>query len=173
MEIINKIILYCLPTIIALLAVFWLIKKFLDNNYQLRLLEVRQTMRKETTPLRLHAYERMCLFLERISINNLLVRVHKTGTSARELQTDLLTTVRTEFEHNLSQQIYISSPAWEMVKNAKEEVIRLINTAAATLKEDATGIELSKTIFEIMIKSEKIPAQKALEFLKKEVYLLL
>ena len=162
-------LLYFVPALLVLGAVFLTVKKFLDNEHKLRLLEAKRAMQKETVPLRLQAYERMCLFLERISPNSVLVRTHKSGMSARELQSDLLVTIRTEFEHNLSQQIYISSGAWEVVKNAKEDMIRIINSASASLNENSTGVDLSKAIFEIVIKNEKIPTQRALDFLKNEI----
>src|SRR5437870_3397430 len=138
----SETLLYFVPALLVLGAVFLVVKKFLDNEYKLRLLEAKRAVQKETVPLRLQAYERMCIFLERISPNSILVRTNKAGMSARELQSDLLVTIRTEFEHNLAQQIYISSKAWEVTKNAKEDMIRIVNSAAASLNENATSIDL-------------------------------
>ncbi len=165
---IGETLLYFIPAIIVAGAIYLLIKKYLDNDYKVRLLELKRAIHKETIPLRFQAYERICLFLERISPNNLMVRVNRPGMSARELQSELLQTIRAEYEHNITQQVYVSSQAWDLVKNAREELIRIINTAAATIGENAGGIELSKAVFEIILKNEKLPTQRALDFIKNE-----
>ena len=168
MEKLIDTLLYFVPALLVLGAVYMALKKFLDNEYKLRLLDMKHTSRKEILPLRFQAYERMCLFLERISPNSLIIRTHTPGMNSRQLHTELLLAIRTEFEHNLSQQVYISSKAWEMCKNAKEDTVKIINLAGSSLTDSSSGAELSKTIFEIMIKNEKIPTQKALEFIKNE-----
>ena len=167
-EKIGEILLYFLPALVVLLAVYMLIKKFLDNSYKLRLLEAKRAIQKEVLPLRLNAYERICLLLERISPNNLLVRTNRSGMSARELQTELLAAIRAEYEHNLSQQVYVSQRSWDATKNAKEDIVRLINSAAASAGQDATSMQLSKIILEIMLKNETTPIQRALELIKAE-----
>jgi len=85
------------------------------------------------------------------------------------LQAELLETIRSEFNHNLSQQVYMSDSAWTLVKNSKEETIKLINLASSNVNDDATGTELSKIILQLVMKIEKLPNQTALEYLKKEL----
>ena len=93
----------------------------LDNKQKKRLLELKKDERKVITPIRLQAYERSTLFLERISPEALIPRVHKNGMSARQLQQEMLNDVRREFDHNLSQQMYMSDQVWMVIKKAKEE----------------------------------------------------
>jgi hypothetical protein len=169
----SDTLLYFVPALLVLAAVFMLIKRFLDRDYNNQLLVAKQSMRKESMPLRLQAYERLVLFLERISPNSLLVRTHRSGVSASQLHSDLLATIRAEFEHNLSQQIYISSSAWEVVKNSKEDTVRLINNAYNQVGPNANGVQLSSQIFENMMKEENIPTQKAIDVLKSEAKQLL
>jgi len=88
-----------------------------------------------------------------------------------QLQTQLILAIREEFEHNLSQQVYISSQAWDMIKNAKEDMVKLINTAAAKLTDKASATDLSQKIFELAM-SDKTVARTALEFLKNEIRLV-
>jgi histidinol dehydrogenase len=76
-----------------------------------------------------------------------------------------------EYNHNLSQQIYISNQAWKIIKVVKEEVIQLIHTTSERLDNDATGVELSKAIIDRMIAENNIPTQKAIDFLKAEINL--
>ena len=120
-------------------------------------------------PLRLQAYERIVLFLERITPNNLIMRVNKPEMTAIQFQAALVKNIRDEFEYNLSQQLYISSRAWEMVKNAKEETIRLINTASMKVPENATSAEMVRVLLELVLAKEKYAVDSAIEEVKREV----
>jgi hypothetical protein len=88
--------------------------------------------------------------------------------SARLLQNEMVKTIRAEFEHNLSQQIYITQQSWNSVKTAKEETIRAINIASTKVPDDASGLDLINVIFELVTKVEKLPTDIALEQLKLE-----
>jgi len=89
--------------------------------------------------------------------------------SAKLLQANLIITIKTEFEHNVAQQIYISSSSWEVVKKVKEDIIRAINIAADNLDDNATGVELGQKLFEVMSKLEKSPTHVAIGILKNEI----
>ena len=160
---------YILPSVVVLVATLLIIKKFMDAEQRKQLYEVRKENQKATTPLRLQAYGRIVLFLERISPENLVLRVHKPGMSAKLLQANLIITIKTEFEHNVAQQIYISSSSWEVVKKVKEDIIRAINIAADNLDDNATGVELGQKLFEVMSKLEKSPTHVAIGILKNEI----
>jgi hypothetical protein len=88
--------------------------------------------------------------------------------SAKLLQAELLKAIRTEYEHNLSQQVYVSPGAWELIKNAKEETIKLVNTAAINVSDEASGVDLGKLILEVSMNIEKMPTQVALDYVKQE-----
>jgi hypothetical protein len=120
-------------------------------------------------PLRLQAYERIILFLERISPNNLIMRMNKPEMSSVQLQAALVKVIREEFEYNLSQQLYISSKAWEMVKNAKEETIKLINVASGKLPDTASSGELVKIILDLSLETERLPVNIAIDEIKREI----
>ena len=124
---------------------------------------------KAVMPLRLQAYERFVLFLERIHPSNLLMRLNSPGISAGQLQSLLVKTIREEFEYNLSQQLYISVNAWELVKNAKEETISMINQATARVGQEASASELVREVFESSITRGQIAVDVALDAIKKEV----
>lgn len=126
-------------------------------------------MQKELLPLRLQAYERLALFLERISPNVMVLNQHEPGMNVAEFQQRLLDAVRTEFEHNVSQQIYVSDAAWNITRRAKEEVARLINTSAAALDAEAPSYQLSKRMFDTMLENEDFPTHRALMTVKAEV----
>jgi hypothetical protein len=96
------------------------------------------------------------------------MRTHRQGMSARMLQSELIKAIRSEFDHNLAQQIYISSKAWEAVKNSKEETIKAINIASIKIPDDASGLDLCNIIFDLIQKVDKMPADVALEIIKAE-----
>lgn len=158
-----------LPAGFVLATAYFLVKNFLDDQSKKRQDEIKQANQSLITPIRLQAYERMALFLERISPNNLVMRVHKNGMSALLLQAELVKTIRSEFEHNLSQQIYISNNSWQLIKNAKEEIIKLVNISASKVPDTGTGIELAQVILQIGAQVKKMPTEVAMEYIKKEI----
>jgi len=175
-----EIFKYILPSIVVLITAYFLLKLHLNaqeeiNKRELKTqidelrMQIKQEDKKYLTPIRLQAYERMVLFLERISPHSMVFRVQKPSQNVLQLQSALLKAIRDEYEHNLAQQLYISKESWAMLKAAKENMIKLINTSAANLKPDALGIELSKSIFEASMGSEKLNTERAIEMLKKDI----
>lgn len=148
---------------------YFTIKSFLENEDKKRLMDLRQANQSLVTPIRLQAYERVVLFLERITPHSLVMRTHKTGMSASIMQQELIKTIRSEYEHNLSQQIYMSSNAWQMVVTAKEEIIKLVNIAATKTPETANGIELAQMVLNISSQISKMPTHVAIDYIKKEI----
>ena len=169
MDIVLEIIKYTLPALIVFLTAYVLIRAFIRNEEQRRNREISESTQKTILPIRLQAYERLALLLERISPESLIMRTNQPGMTAKQLHTELLSSIRAEFEHNLSQQVYISNEAWEMIRTARGNVITMINTAADQLKDDATAIILSQKIFEQVVQLKSPPVQEALELLKEEI----
>lgn len=169
MEEVLDILKYVVPSVVVFVAVYFVMKKFMDNEHRRLMIGMRKGDRKVSLPIRLQAYERTALLVERIDPKNLVMRIHKSGMSARVLQAELLKHIRSEYEHNVSQQIYVSESVWQAVKTTKEENIRLINTAVSKIKDDASGLELSKVILAISQKMEKNPNDLTLRLIKKEV----
>jgi hypothetical protein len=120
-------------------------------------------------PLRLQAYERFVLFLERIHPSNLVMRLNSADLTASQLQSLLVRTIREEFEYNLSQQLYISDNSWTLIKNAKEETIALINQASSGLPVDASSAVLVQKVFDLTISRGKMPVETSLDEIKKEL----
>ncbi|HRY31844.1 MAG TPA: hypothetical protein P5531_02635 [Bacteroidales bacterium] len=164
-----EILKYTLPSLVVGASTILTIRYFFDNEQKNRQAGWRDQNRAVVTPIRLQAYERIMLFLERINPGSLIVRISDTGQDARTLQRALVNAVREEYEHNLSLQVYMSVKAWEMVKSGKEELITVINQAAGEVPADAEGLELSRKIFELYLKQEKPSLVQAVEFLKKEI----
>lgn len=119
--------------------------------------------------LQLQAAERFVLYLERISPNYIVLRLHRNNMNAKMLHSEMVKAMRDEFEHNLSQQIYISDRAWELVKNAKEETIQLCNISLEKCNDFSSGIDFAKIVFEIASLVKKAPTEIAVNYLKAEV----
>jgi hypothetical protein len=168
MDTVLEILKYTLPSGIVLLTAWLVLKTFLQNKYKERYMELQQTNAKQLLPIRIQAYERLTMFLERISPANLLHRMGNEAVSASDLRMRLTNTVRQEFEHNFSQQIYVSVGTWNIVVTVKEELISVINQAAASLEDNAPAVDLSKAVMTYYMDSNKVPMQEALEKIKIE-----
>lgn len=108
-----------------------------------------------TQPLQLQAYERLMLLVDRIALPNLISRTSAAGLTSRDMQAVLTTTIRQEFEYNVTQQIYVSHESWEAVRNLKDQNILIINQIASFLPAEATGQDLSRSILEMLMQSPK------------------
>ena len=104
-----------------------------------------------TQPLQLAAYERLVILADRIAIPNLISRTSEPGLSKVQMQQLLTQTIKQEYDHNLSQQIYVSADAWEAVRNLKDQNIHLINQVASVLPAEANGMDLSKKILDFVL----------------------
>lgn len=158
-----------IPALMVFLAGYMALRILIKNETQRQKSELMFNTIKVTLPLRLQAYERLILLMERISPESIIIRVNKKGMLASDLQAALLGNIRAEWEHNLSQQLYVSNEAWEMVKNAKENIIKLINICSERVTPNESGFELSKKILETYAELDVNPAMLAIDFLKKEV----
>ncbi|MBL7951700.1 MAG: hypothetical protein JNM62_08265 [Flavobacteriales bacterium] len=164
-----QILVAVLPSIVVFLTAFYLIKQMVGAQAAARIAEVRKDDHKHTLPLRLQAYERLALFAERISPGALVLRVHKGSMSSRMFHAELVATIREEFEHNVTQQIYVSDKAWSKVKQAKEETIRLINVSYEQTGDTPSGTELSRHVFENVSRLSHTPSQECLVVIKEDV----
>ncbi len=169
MEVILEILKYILPSLIVFLTAWLIIRKFLENDRKLKKIDLMYKNEQYILPIRMQAYERLVLFLERISPESLLMRVNRQGMTSQELHSELLSAIRAEFEHNLSQQIYVSRESWEVIRNARSGLINIINESAKSIEPGSPSIKLSQTILELIIDKDDSPTNVAIDFIKREV----
>ena len=172
-QIIILNVLAVLTTIALTGWIFYLlVKRHFENTQKERLLQMKADERNETlrvvTPIRLQAYERMALFLERISPNSLVLRCYQPGMDLKLLQGVMTKNIRDEWEHNLSQQVYVSADLWTHIREAKDEMVNLINSAAVSLTDTDDPTRLAASIF--ASSTEHSPVDTALETLHKEIH---
>lgn len=169
------IIIVALLAIVIIVKEFYgseAIKKFVENEQKKTILEIQKIqeseVRKVVTPIQLQAYERLVLFLERMTPNNLVLRCYQAGMTTQLLKDVMIQNIRDEFEHNLSQQLYISSQAWAYIKNAKEDMINIINSIQAKEGENLTPTAFAGRLFELLAGKES-QIELAQDFLKEEI----
>ena len=164
-----EILKYTIPAFIVFFTTWVLIRSWAKNEEKKRKHEFNLHIKDEILPVRLQAYERFILFLERISPESLVLRLSNSNLTTRQFQTELMAAIRTEFEHNLAQQTYISTEAWEKVRVARNQTIKMINEAASELKPESNGTTLGKLILEQLAELKTPPSQAAIDYLKQEV----
>jgi hypothetical protein len=169
MEILPDLLKLIVPGGLVLWGMYLTTKLLLEREADRHRHDVQARYTETVVPVRLQAFERIVLFLERISPNNLLLRLGNTELTARELQQRLLQEIRDEYNHNLSQQVYMTQATWDQVQGAMTAVVTIINQAGGEVQPDAPAIELAKQIFERVIREEQQPTATAIRTAKAEI----
>lgn len=168
MELYSLVAIF-LVALTVMFGLYLILTTLAEKIFEKQRWDIRTKNTEIILPLRLQAYERMCLFLERITPNQLLLRTAGSASNALEFQQILLREIREEFNHNMAQQVYMSNDAWEQVKKAVNEVQSLINRAAAEVDDEAPANDLGRRIFEQVIQQDIQPCTLALRIVKEEV----
>jgi hypothetical protein len=165
----SEILKFLLPSLVLFFTVRLVVMAYMNNEEKKR--EERKTAGNNQVilPLRLQAYERLILLLERITPSQVINRVLQPGITGYQFQLMLVQNIREEFEHNVAQQVYVSKMGWALIRSGKEEIIRLINTAASETDAGAPTSELAKIILERWAQIDQNPVQLAIDQLKEEV----
>lgn len=169
MEMVYDLLKITIPAVLVLYLAYLLVRSFLQKQLDEVAFTVRQKNQEVVVPIRLQAYERVILLLERITPSNLLSRLGKSDYTAEEFQQVLIHEIRNEVNHNLSQQLYMSESAWTYVTTAVEQTISLINSSINGLDEKATGIDLARAVLENGAGEESNIASQAIKFIKEEI----
>ena len=169
MEYITDFLQLLVPAGLVLYAAYLLVRNFLQRDFDKKLVELKVSNNNTVLPLRLQAYERICLLLERISPNNMLLRLSDPAYNALEFQQLIQKEIREEFNHNLSQQIYMSEEVWEKVRATVNELIAIVNESAEGLTMENNSVDLSQRIFDRMIAMNRDPVGESLTLVKKEI----
>ncbi|WP_262245873.1 DUF7935 family protein [Parapedobacter soli] len=146
---------------------FW--TKYNSHVFRLKTLEAKYAANKEVLPLRLQAYERLVLLIERINPANAAVRLHMSGLSAKEFERRLVDEIRAEYQHNITQQLYVSDVAWSVTGQVKDNTVALIRNAGAGLPSTATAKELSTVLLAHIAALEENPYDMALKTIKSQL----
>jgi len=164
---ILEILTYTLPSVVTGLVALYFFKYHMSNEEKRRNYLLRKEKQNLALPIRLQAYERLALFLERISPEKLLIRIKPSGSNSINYLNKLILNIEQEYEHNLAQQIYITDDCWNAVVASKNAIAQMIRTAAANSEVD-TAEQLREKILKESVENDS-PTQVALSYLKNEV----
>ena len=162
-----ELLSYTIPSLITGGVAYYLFQAHFTDQQNTRKWLLQKETQKESLPLRLQAYERMTLFLERISLNKLLIRITPISNDKYDYENYIIAHIEQEFEHNLTQQIYISDACWTIILTAKNATIQLIRKAAMSDKV-TSGDKLREVLLNEMM-DKTAPTNVALSYIKSEV----
>ncbi|RNL54916.1 DUF7935 family protein [Pedobacter jejuensis] len=168
-QILTDVLTLAIGVFIALFAIYHFLKSDIQRFFNLKTVELNKESRAHLLPLRLQAHERLIIFIDRINPANLLVRLHQQGIGIAVLQAGILNEIRTEYQHNITQQLYVDSITWNVVRKLKDDTIAMINNAVQGLPAEANGIELSKAILQHMASIDENPYDLTIELIKKDI----
>lgn len=168
MEMVYDLLKITIPAGLVLYLAYLLVRSFLQKQLDEIAFSVRQKNQEIVVPIRLQAYERVVLLLERITPSNLISRLSSSEYSAEEFQQILIHEIRNEFNHNLSQQVYMSESSWTYVITAVEQTISVINSSKNGLDGNAKGFDLAKAILENTA-GEEDSSKQAIKYIKEEI----
>lgn len=172
MNTVLEIIKITLPALIVFGTVYVLMKHFFEEQQKIRLFKNHEKRKQAALPAQLTAYERLSLFCERISIPTMLMRVKQPNMQAKVLQLGLMMAAQQEYEHNITQQVYVSDNLWKIIQFAKDDVLNTINHVGENIDPNAPADDLAKALFAYLQEREVHPTEKALQAIKKEASLL-
>lgn len=142
--------------IIALVCLFLSALGFYLWNYKSAKKELNKTpLPKPVNPLQLQAYERLALFSDRIKLENLITRLYQNGMSARHIQQAIQSSIKEEFEHNITQQLYVEPEIWEAITKLKDQNLYIVNQFATMLPANATAMDFNKRILDFTLNNPK------------------
>lgn len=163
----NYLIPFLSIGIPILIIIYW----FLKTDLKRKQFEIIQKTRSEVLPVRLQAYERITLLLERITPEALIIREQKQGLTSLQLHQQILKSIRHEYEHNLAMQVYLPQKTWDLVKKAKDEVQKMINSSSGQVAPHSPSMELARYILESNDNDTAYHLKRAMEALKKDIQL--
>lgn len=161
-----------IPALLVLITAYLLIDRLLRSEVKRRDFDLRKVSLTTITPTRLRAYERLMLLLERTIPTTLVVNTIKPTMTSMELHSLLISTIRQEFAHNVSQQIYVSNELWGQIRVAQESLVQLINGSASNFSANEPAVNLAELIIKVYSRSENSPSELAIAKLKAEVRML-
>ena len=164
----SEVMKYILPALVVVLATWLVMWKLLREERLKREFELKKNTQKEITPIRLRGYERLALLLERTTPEAMLRDMDVQSLTAQQISTLLVQRVRQEYDHNLSQQIYVSDAVWDAIIEAREQMVLFLSTTARQFPPETNGLQVAELMLTAYAQNGETPNQKAMHLLKDE-----
>jgi hypothetical protein len=168
MEYLFYLVLVLVPSAMVFGVAYYFLNKVNTDKALAHTAELRKDRQSHILPMKVEAYQRLILFLERIHPNSIVMRLHNPTKNATLMQHELLEHIRSEFEHNIAQQMFVSPKAWDMVKRAKDDVTQLVHISGKQMDVSSSATDLSSKLFELTAQVDPFPTDIATRFLKEE-----
>jgi hypothetical protein len=168
----TSVLAFTAAGILIVIFAYYFIKSDIQRYFNIKAEEQKNEDRKQLLPLRLQAHERVTVFIDRINPANLFIRLYEPGLSVREFQAIILNDIRSEFQHNVTQQLYVSTATWAVVKKLKDDTVAMINNAVNSLPEGLPAMDLSKKVLQHMGGLENNPYDLTLDLIKDDIHQL-
>lgn len=168
-----EVLKYCLPALCVLLATWLIMRQFYKSESEKRLWELKRLSQKEISPLRMRAYERLSLLLERTTPEHMLVELNLGEMTILQVQQHLMRTIRTEYDHNLSQQVYVSDELWQLILSSRDQMVAFVNSIAQQMPPESTALDYAKVLITAYSSNGHTANQQAMQALRNEARNLL
>lgn len=168
-----EIFKYSVPAICVLFATWLVMHKFYKSEAEKRLWELKKLSQKEISPVRMRAYERLALLLERTTPEYMLIDINLTEMSILQLQQHLMRTIRVEYDHNLSQQVYVSDQVWDAILASRDHMVAYVNAIAQQMPPESSVLDYAKMLITAYSSNGETANEKAMQLLKNEARALL
>ena len=172
METLLEILKITIPGLIVFATAYYLLKNYLDNQLQIKVLDEKTKNKGQALQNRLQAYERLTLLCERLSIPNLLWRLNNLGSNTETMNATLLLAIQQEFEHNVTQQLYVSDKLWQIIAFARNEMVAVVSRAYDKLDKGSSIEQFKQTLMEELKLQKSDPLETAKQAIKIEAGLL-
>lgn len=168
-----EILKYILPALVVFITVYYTMKQYLNSQYNLQYLKNQNKNAEHNVPIKLQAYERLLLLMERIRLSNLVFRLRSTDMNVKELTASLLISIQKEYEHNQAQQLYVSNELWNIIKKAKENIQNIVSESSSKFSDSENCNNMANTLMMFEKGQSKTSVDVAIEAIKKEAQLIL
>ncbi len=168
MELFFELLKYTIPALVVFATAYYLLKMLLDERQRIDQAILRHDAQKITLPLRLQAYERLTLLCDRVGVANTLLRVQSPGMKVRDLRGSLMLAISQEFDHNTSQQLYVSETLWQIIEFAKNNTLSMVTNTADHLDPGAPAELLFGALLEELELQQPTILQKTIIAIRTE-----
>nr|WP_321234094.1 hypothetical protein [uncultured Psychroserpens sp.] len=162
-----NLLMFIIPALITGAIAFLFFREHVENENKRRSFLIQKDLQKDSLPIRLQAYERLSLFLERIKLTKILTRINPISSNKEDYESLLIANIEQEYDHNLAQQIYVTDQCWSIVSTAKNATIQTIRKA--TLSDKVNSAEKLREVLLTEMIDKRSPSDAALSFIKEEV----
>ncbi|HMP29986.1 MAG TPA: hypothetical protein PKD85_10315 [Saprospiraceae bacterium] len=165
---IFEVIKYCVPALIVFATVYYLFDSFLKNQIKLKSLELQALSKDSIIVAKMQAYERLMLYCERINPYQMKLRLELPDMTGKQLAARMIIAIMQEYEHNVSQQLYVSPTLWKILLTVKDQTIDVITQSSQSLLLTDTMDQLMSKIDQAIFKIGALPTENGKQAIKRE-----